>query len=97
MSSESSADMASNWSVATEAHPTHGLLCEHVRAAVERYFQQLGCHEVNNLYDMVLHEVERPLIETVLGQCGFNQSKAAQILGLSRSTLRKKMAQYGIV
>ena len=55
MSSESSADMASNWSVATEAHPTHGLLCEHVRAAVERYFQQLGCHEVNNLYDMVLH------------------------------------------
>jgi Fis family transcriptional regulator, factor for inversion stimulation protein len=97
MSSESSADLASDSSVATDGHSTRGLLCEHVRVAVERYFQQLDGHEVNNLYQMVLHEVERPLIETVLGQCGYNQSKAAQVLGLSRSTLRKKMSQYGIV
>lgn len=73
-----------------------GLLSEHVRSAVERYFQQLDGYKANNLYAMVLHEMERPLIETVLGQCGHNQSQAAQILGLSRSTLRKKMMQYGI-
>lgn len=73
-----------------------GLLSEHVRLAVERYFQQLDGHEANNLYEMVLHEMERPLIETVLCQCGHNQSRAAQVLGLSRSTLRKKMLQHGI-
>lgn len=73
-----------------------GLLSEHVRAAVERYFQQLEGCQANNLYDLVLHEMERPLIETVLRQCGHNQSKAAQLLGLSRSTLRKKMVQHGI-
>jgi len=97
MSTESSANLAPDSSAVTDGHPTRGLLCEQVRVAIERYFQQLGGHEVNNLYEMVLHEVERPLIETVLGQCGYNQSKAAQVLGLSRSTLRKKMSQYGIV
>jgi Fis family transcriptional regulator len=48
------------------------------------------------LYALVLSEVEQPLIRTVLEYCGHNQTQAAQILGLSRSTLRKKMTQYGI-
>lgn len=82
---------------ATDGQQACGLLCEHVRLAIERYFQQLDGCQPNNLYEMVLNEMERPLIETVLGQCGHNQSKAAQVLGLSRSTLRKKMAQHGIV
>jgi Fis family transcriptional regulator len=73
-----------------------GLLSEHVRSAVERYFEQLEGYQANNLYEMVLHEIERPLIETVLRQCGHNQSRTAQLLGLSRSTLRKKMIQHGI-
>lgn len=87
--------------VTTEERPPSaerpdGLLSDHVRLAVERYFQQLDGYEANNLYDMVLREMERPLIQTVLGQCGHNQSKAAHVLGLSRSTLRKKMLQHGI-
>ena len=71
-------------------------LGECVRAALKQYFAQLDGHEATNLHAMVIGEVEKPLIETVLDQCGHNQSKAAQVLGLSRSTLRKKMIQYGI-
>ncbi len=71
------------------------LLSEHVRLAVKDYLARLDGDEVINLYNMVLNEVERPLIQTVLEQCGQNQSKAAQMLGLSRSTLRKKMADTG--
>lgn len=72
------------------------ILSDHVRLAMRTYFARLDGHEATNLYAMVLSEVEKPLIETVLEQCGHNQSKAAQVLGLSRSTLRKKMTQYGI-
>ena len=72
------------------------LLSEQVRLAVERYFAQLDGHAASNLYGIVMTEVERPLIEAVLLHCGHNQSKAAQILGLSRSTLRKKMNQHAI-
>jgi Fis family transcriptional regulator len=70
-------------------------LNEHVRLAVLDYLSRLDADEVSNLYAMVLAEVERPLIQAVLEQCGQNQSKAAQMLGLSRSTLRKKMAGFG--
>jgi Fis family transcriptional regulator len=71
-------------------------LSECVRTALKHYFAQLEGHQATGLYAMVITEVEKPLIETVLDQCGHNQSKAAQMLGLSRSTLRKKMAQYQI-
>ena len=67
------------------------LLSEHVRLAVKDYLTRLNGDEVSNLYNMVLNEVERPLIQVVMEQCGHNQSKAAQMLGLSRSTLRKKL------
>lgn len=72
------------------------VLSEHVRLSLGNYFDRLDGAEVSGLYAMVIGEVEKPLIETVLEQCGHNQSKAAQVLGLSRSTLRKKMTQYGI-
>ena len=71
------------------------LLSDHVRLAVKDYVTRLDGEEISNLYDMVLKEVERPLIQTVLELCDQNQSKSAQMLGLSRSTLRKKLAIYG--
>jgi Fis family transcriptional regulator len=74
----------------------NGLLSQHVRLAVEQYLHKLEGHSANGLYDMVLREVERPMLEAVLEFCGHNQSKAAQVLGLSRSTLRKKMTQHGL-
>ena len=71
-------------------------LSDHVRQSVEGYFVQLNGHESSGLYNLVLAEVEKPLLETALKHADFNQSKAAKVLGLSRSTLRKKLEQYGI-
>lgn len=72
------------------------VLSEHVRMAIRDYFARLDGCEISDLHALVLTEVERPLIQTVLEHCGFNQSRSAQMLGLSRSTLRKKIAQYGL-
>lgn len=73
-----------------------GILSHHVRQALDDYFARMDGHGVTNLYDLVIAEVEQPLIRTVLEQCGHNQTRAAQVLGVSRSTLRKKMSLYGI-
>jgi Fis family transcriptional regulator len=72
------------------------LLSDHVRLAVKDYLARLDGDDITNLHSMVLGEVERPLIQVVLEQCGQNQSKAAQMLGLSRSTLRKKIVSLGL-
>lgn len=72
-------------------------LCVHVKQAVTQYLGQLNGHdEVVKLHDLVMAEVERPLLVATLEYVGHNQSKAAKALGLSRSTLRKKMDQYGL-
>ncbi len=68
-----------------------------VREALDNYFDQLDGHQPNDVYDMVLAEVERPLLDCVLDKVGGNQSRAAQILGISRSTLRKKLARYQMI
>ncbi|MFC1684475.1 DNA-binding transcriptional regulator Fis [Pseudomonadota bacterium] len=71
-------------------------LREQVRTALRNYFQQLNGHGTNNLHQMVMAEVERPLLESAMEYTGGNQSRAAEILGISRSTLRKKLALYDI-
>lgn len=68
----------------------------HVKIAVDHYLSQLNGDDPNGLYAMVIGEVEKPLFETVLKYAGYNQSKAAKMLGISRSTLRNKIQQYGI-
>ena len=85
------------WSSRSEVQETRGEpLRACVRAAMRDYFHNLGDHSVENLYQMVLQEVEQPLLETVLQQTGGNQTRAARVLGISRSTLRKKLTQYGL-
>lgn len=74
----------------------NGTLSNHVKQAVNDYFSQLNGHAAADLYAMVISEVEKPLLETTLLHSGQNQTKAAKALGLSRSTLRKKLDQYGI-
>jgi len=71
-------------------------LRECVRSALNRYLEQMDGHGVQGIYRMVLSEVEPPMLQTVLDHCGGNQTRAAQMLGMSRSTLRKKLAEYGI-
>jgi Fis family transcriptional regulator len=67
-----------------------------VRSALKYYLRNLDGYEVNDLHQMVIEEVERPLIETVLDYTQGNQTQAARLLGMSRSTLRKKMARYKV-
>ena len=75
---------------------TQASLPESVRESLKTYFSKLEGQTPANLYGMVIAEVEKPLIEMVLQLTNSNQSKAAKILGISRGTLRKKMAIYQI-
>ncbi len=76
--------------------PAPAPLSNLVKKAVDQYFSQLNGYEANGLYEMVISEVEKPLIEATRTHTGHNQTKAAKVLGLSRSTLRKKMDHYNI-
>jgi Fis family transcriptional regulator len=64
--------------------------------ALDSYFRSLNGHAPGHLYDLVLREVEEPLFRAVLDYAEGNQSRAADILGLNRGTLRKKLRNYGI-
>ena len=67
-----------------------------VQSALDTYFAQLDNQPVNDLYDMVLAEVEAPLLEAVMGHVRGNQTKAAKMLGINRGTLRKKLKTHGM-
>lgn len=71
-------------------------LSTQVKTAVTHYLTQLDGIDATGLHAIVLAEVERPLFEATLHHSGYNQTKAAQILGISRSTLRKKLELYGL-
>nr|VFK29789.1 MAG: Fis family transcriptional regulator, factor for inversion stimulation protein [Candidatus Kentron sp. MB]VFK34207.1 MAG: Fis family transcriptional regulator, factor for inversion stimulation protein [Candidatus Kentron sp. MB]VFK76461.1 MAG: Fis family transcriptional regulator, factor for inversion stimulation protein [Candidatus Kentron sp. MB] len=71
-------------------------LRECVRSAVESYFLHLDGYAPFGLYKMVVNEVEGPLLEIALQQARGNYSRAADILGINRATLRKKLKQHRI-
>ncbi|MGA7800385.1 MAG: DNA-binding transcriptional regulator Fis [Gammaproteobacteria bacterium] len=67
-----------------------------VKLALEAYFRDLDGHGAADVFRMVLGEVEPAMLQTVMNYAGGNQTRAAEILGITRSTLRKKLKQYGI-
>jgi Fis family transcriptional regulator len=71
-------------------------LSGHIKSMLEGYFNDLDGHAPADLYQMVLQEIEQPLLESVLHYTRGNQSKAAIVLGLNRGTLRKKLKQYDL-
>ncbi|PHS70016.1 MAG: DNA-binding transcriptional regulator Fis [Methylophaga sp.] len=71
-------------------------LSECVETALSDYFEQLDGHPAANLYDMLLAEVEAPLFRSTLAHTNGNQCRAAEILGINRGTLRKKLKLYGL-
>ena len=71
-------------------------LSGHIKSLLEGYFNDLDGHAPADLYQMVLQEIEQPLLESVLHYTRGNQSKAAIVLGLNRGTLRKKLKQYDL-
>jgi Fis family transcriptional regulator len=58
------------------------------------YFENLNGHKPGDLYQLVIGEVEKPLFRAVLTYTNGNQSEAAEILGINRGTLRKKLKDY---
>ncbi len=77
------------------AHSNHSLR-EHAEKTLRRYFADLNGHDPSDLYELVLGEIEQPLLKTLMEYTRGNQSRAATILGLNRSTLRKKLRQHKI-
>jgi Fis family transcriptional regulator len=67
-----------------------------VRRAIDVYFRDLDGERASGVYDMVINCVEKPLLESVLHRVQGTQTHAAQMLGINRNTLRKKMKAHGI-
>lgn len=67
-----------------------------IEAALARYLKDLNGHRPLGLYKMVMQEVERPFLEMVMRHTRSNQSQAAELLGINRNTLRKKLKTHGI-
>jgi Fis family transcriptional regulator, factor for inversion stimulation protein len=72
-------------------------LRDHVETAMASYFDELDGQPATDLYQLVLEQVESPLLEAVMGYTQRNQSRAAEMLGLNRGTLRKKLKQYNLL
>jgi len=77
--------------------PQESSLRSEVERSMRRYFQQIEDEPVTELHQMVMSEVEAPLIEAVMRFTRNNQSKASIMLGLNRGTLRTKLKLYGLL
>ena len=75
----------------------NGSLNHSTETALKKYFKTLNGHKPINLYKFVIKEVERPLMKEVMKYSDNNQSEAAKILGINRTTLRNKLKQYKII
>ena len=67
-----------------------------VKHSIRRYLYELEGTQPNNMYNLVLQQVEQPLFEAILEHTKGNQSRAAEMLGLNRGTLRKKLRSYNL-
>jgi Fis family transcriptional regulator len=75
----------------------HDSLRNCTRHALHHFFKYLDGGTTTDLYDLVIREVEAPLMEAVMAYTHNNQSKASKILGINRGTLRKKLKEYGLL
>ena len=67
-----------------------------VKHSIRRYLYELDGTQPNNMYNLVLKQIEQPLFEAILEHTKGNQSRAAELLGLNRGTLRKKLRSYNL-
>jgi Fis family transcriptional regulator len=67
-----------------------------VELKISRFFDQIGTFYPEDVYDLLMSKVEKPLLIQILRRVGGNQVQAAKILGINRNTLRKKIKQYGL-
>jgi len=86
--------------------PTHELRTDPLRSeatlrdatarAVRRYLSDLNGTQCQDLYALMLRQVERPLLEEALFHCSGNLTRTADLLGINRATLRKKLSEHEI-
>ena len=68
-----------------------------VSKSMRKYFKELDGEKPTDIYNMVLKEVELPLLEIVMKECNDNQSEASKILGINRGTLRTKLKEHKLL
>ena len=68
-----------------------------VTDSLEQYFRDLDGEKPAAIHDMVLKSVEKPMLEVVLAKAGGNQTLAAEMLGINRNTLRKKLNEHQLL
>ena len=71
-------------------------LRDSVKVSVKNYLAQLNGQDVDDLYELVLAEVEQPLLDMIMQYTRGNQTRAASMMGINRGTLRKKLKKYGM-
>ncbi|MBL4828953.1 MAG: DNA-binding transcriptional regulator Fis [Aliivibrio sp.] len=82
--------------VTSQDQITQKPLRDSVKASVKSYLAQLNGQDVNDLYELVLAEVEQPLLDMIMQYTRGNQTRASTMMGINRGTLRKKLKKYGM-
>jgi Fis family transcriptional regulator len=72
-------------------------IADSVQRTLDQYFRDLDGEKPAAIYDMVIRNVERPMLEFVLRQANGNQTVAAGMLGINRNTLRRKLTEYELL
>ncbi len=68
-----------------------------IRSSLGQFLNDLDNENPGNIYDLVMCQVEEPLLELIMQHVEGNQSKAAEYLGINRGTLRKKLKTYNLI
>lgn len=71
-------------------------LADCVVHAMQQYFDDLNGEQPEKLHSLFITEVEKPFLQVVLEQVNGNQSRASEMLGINRNTLRKKLKTYDL-
>lgn len=82
--------------VTSQDQVTQKPLRDSVKASLKNYLAQLNGEDVNDLYELVLAEVEQPMLDMIMQYTRGNQTRAANMMGINRGTLRKKLKKYGM-
>ena len=77
--------------------PSRNEIAECVRRTLDRYFKDLDGEKPGAIYDMVLRNIERPMLEVVMREADGNQTVAAEMLGINRNTLRRKLVEHKLL
>ncbi|MEW5887664.1 MAG: Fis family transcriptional regulator [Pseudomonadota bacterium] len=72
-------------------------IAECVKRTLDRYFRDLDGEKPSAVYEMVLRNVEKPMLETVMRHANGNQTVAAEMLGINRNTLRRKLIEHKLL